>query len=767
MIFSIINVFISLFLIFESFTIDKQIKIEDDGSDPIMANVLLLAITSTFYTLFSIVGHMLIPSLFTILMKLFLSMEGCLLVNISFCFTYYAWKYSTDLNTFIKLGLYVLITVFVFKKFGQITISESEGLVIISDYVFKGDAQALFPWTWVGVYEAVLRYFFPSFMCLMMLVQNEMKATKLDRYKGSLYSIGLLAMWLCTVLIKIASRICPGFSILHFIPFLPLMVIFPISTKTTVAPGGRSIRAYIVKALSSYVVPACIMGFIFGALYPVSKNHIVLFWFLSFVAAGLILLLVYGINALIQKSRFGHSTDYAAAFEKDLASVDYNGEMDDIADKMYKIFNKNTEASSMSVYINGGNDTFEPAYSSSGRPHKIAGKGLLLESLLNMGKNVVVWSELESTHSLSVLKEDLEVLFKETNSDALFILNEGRDVHGLITLGIKESKDHFKDYDRNVFTKLYSYFFVFGYYMRNVSNKEIIGTVNRELRMSSQIITSIQDNIDYLENRKLDAGCIMVPAHNIGGEFIDMIRLNDTRHLFVVGDLSGKGIAASMSMVILKQIIRAFLAETHDFKQLVVKVNSFIRDNLQKGTIFSGMFAIVDYEKDMFYYINCGIPAIFLYTEAYSNVIEIQGSGHILGFVKDLTPYVQVKSIQLHKNDIILACTDGLIKSHSIRGEEFGKDRITRYMVANSMYPAYRMAKFEHDELLKFMSHEMEDDVSVLVIKCLLTNESEKAEAEARKAELKASMMAAEEELVAANIHVSDLGVYDENRNEV
>ena len=312
----------------------------------------------------------------------------------------------------------------------------------------------------------------------------------------------------------------------------------------------------------------------------------------------------------------------------------------------------------------------------------------------------------------------------------MFILNEGRDVHGIIILGAKAGNDHYKDYDLNIFTKLYSYFFVFGYYMRNISNREIIGTVNRELKMSSQIITSIQENMDFVKNPKMDAGCIMVPAHNIGGEFVDMIRLTDTRHLFVVGDLSGKGIAASMSMVILKAIIRSFLAETHDFKQLVVKVNQFVRNNLQKGTIFTGMFAIVNFENDTMYYINCGIPAIFLYTEIYNNVIEIQGSGHILGFVKDISPYISVKQIKLHKNDIIFTCTNGLIESHSLRGEQFGKDRIQRNMVANVMYPASRMARFAFDELVRFMSHEMEDDVSVLIMKYLNDNDSERLESE-------------------------------------
>ena len=90
----------------------------------------------------------------------------------------------------------------------------------------------------------------------------------------------------------------------------------------------------------------------------------------------------------------------------------------------------------------------------------------------------------------------------------------------------------------------------------------------------------------------------------------------------------------------------------------------------------------------------------------------------------------------MNKNDIVLACTDGLIESHSLRGEKFGKERIQRFMVANAMYPANRMAQFEYDELVKFMSHEMEDDVSVLVLKYLQSEASEKADAENYKREL-------------------------------
>ena len=209
----------------------------------------------------------------------------------------------------------------------------------------------------------------------------------------------------------------------------------------------------------------------------------------------------------------------------------------------------------------------------------------------------------------------------------------------------------------------------------------------------------------------------MIPAHNIGGELVDLIRINNNMHLFVTGSLSGRGIAASMSMVIFKSILRTFLSETHDFKALVSKVNLFVRENLPKGSIFSGVFALMDFCTDTMYYINCGIPAIFLYTQAYNNVIEIQGRGHVLGFVHGIDPYISVRQIKLNSGDVVLACTHGLINSRSLRGEEFGKDRVQQVLMANITYSASRIAQFEYDGLVKFMSKNMEDDVSILVMK--------------------------------------------------
>ena len=174
-----------------------------------------------------------------------------------------------------------------------------------------------------------------------------------------------------------------------------------------------------------------------------------------------------------------------------------------------------------------------------------------------------------------------------------------------------------------------------------------------------------------------------------------------------------------MNMVILKSIIRTFLSETTDFKMLVVKVNSFIRESLPKGTIFSGIFSLMDFSTDTMYYINCGAPALLLYTRAYNNIIEIQGDGHILGFAKDLTDVVKVKKVRLAPGDIVFACTDGLVNTKSLRGERFGKARIQNELLDNRSYPTERVTQFMYDALVRFASSELDDDVTIFMMKYL------------------------------------------------
>lgn len=719
MIYIILNIVCALFIVFFTHLVDSKVKADNLGVSSFSVAMLVTAIESILFVLVLIMRYSNFEALIVPVMRICLSLDGIAFVIVSFGIFEIGKPRKLLLTSLVKYGLIILAIVISFFQFTTIDVSFEHGIVIASEYLIPAPARDFFPLTWTSLFTNLYRYILPiAGLLFLAVLQEDKNATQLEKYQTYVMAEGVLLMWAINLAIKFVSVSAPAFSLLYIYSYLFMYVVFYMAITKISVPSGKAMFVTMFKTLVSYIIPAAAVGFLSMILQPANGelNPTFITEFILYSAAAVLFSL--WISSVLSSSSKLYTADYEEALEKELARIDYReAEMDQITAKMFEIMRRNVEASSMTVYILSGQNELDVAYTSNKMNIKIPLNNPMFDTLLNIGKSIVIQTQIEKEHDVSTIQKELDEFFKLTKSDAFFILNEGHNIFGIITLGKKASGDHYKEYDYNVFVKLYSYFFVFGYYMRNISNKDVLSVVNREIKMSSQIITSIQENIDHVKNPKVDIGYMMVPAHNIGGEFIDMIRLTESRHLFVVGDLSGKGIAASMNMVILKSIIRSYLAEVHDFKQLVVKLNTFVRDSLPKGTIFAGLFALIDFNTDTMYYINCGVPALMMYTQVYNNVIEIQGSGHILGFVKDISPYISVKTTKLNHGDIIMACTDGLIQSHSLRGEQFGKERVQQALLDNSTYPAQRMAQFTFEGLLKFMSKEMEDDVSILVIK--------------------------------------------------
>ena len=740
MVYILLNVFLCIQLFFIANIVDKRIRDESYDASGISVSLLLCTVEAILFTIILILKDFWLAKFTDQLMRLLYTLDNISIIMLSSSLLALTKRKEPAYAKIIRYFFYVFIAYISFFKLTDIVVRLEDGIRVTSPYIFSRPASDFFPLTWWNLQFAISKVIFPVFCYLGLLVAEEDGTNQLHKYRCSVIGEGLILMWAAYLAIQFLAARYLKITLLFGFPPLMLFVVLSSALNKKNVPSTRGIVIGFFKILLTYVLPAAVVGVLFIFIRP-HHSYAELTFLIPFLLVSVFAILM-SFRISNKMSSLGHiyTSDYENSLESDLAGIDYSEtEMDLIAAKVFNGIKKNVENTSMTVYISDTMSSLGIAYTTANVRNTIQLSNTpVLENLLNINKTVVSYEEVEDNHFLSDLKKDIYDLFAYTKSDAFIILAEGHTIFGLICLGKKVGGDHFTARDSLIFSRLYSYFFVFGYYMRNIANKDIMTVVNREIRMSSQIITSIQENIDSVKNPKLDLGYLMVPAHNIGGEFIDVIRLTDKRYLFVVGDLSGKGIAASMNMVILKSIIRSYLAETHNFKQLVVKLNEFVRNSLRKGTIFAGLFMIVDFETDTMYYINCGIPALFSYTQVYNNVIEIQGSGHVLGFVKDISPYISVKSTKLNRGDILLACTDGLLQSHSLRGEEFGRERVQRMLIDNSTYPAQRMTQFTFDALTKFMQKEMEDDVSILILKyetaAKYVDEEAAAKAEAEKA---------------------------------
>ena len=488
------------------------------------------------------------------------------------------------------------------------------------------------------------------------------------------------------------------------------------ASKIHIVNDFKTLLMKFLQIFWIYVVPAILLGvvMIFVSKYK-DDNFILFLAIISFVLVA-IFLRTNILPQIFSRRANALTVGYDKTLEKKLADLEYNLSVENFGNQVSKILASEVKCTGINILISNGNE-FASVYSSYPSITSLPLEYPAFDVMMGVGRQVAFKNQLESHHALAGARAGLSEIFEKDTSQACILLTEGYRVFGVILLNEKELGNDYNKYDYNTFTKLYPHFFMIGYYMNSVANEGVIGTINREIKMSDQIIHSIQENMDFIRSPKIDVGYMMKPARNIGGEFIDFIRLTDTRHIVILGSMSGKGITASMSMVIMKSIIRTFLADIHDFKELIQQINHFIRFNLPRGTFFAGVFALLDFSDNMMYYINCGIPTLMLYTQSYNNVIEIQGDGRVLGFVPDISKYAKVKKIKLNPGDVIFACTDGLIESQSLRGESYGKARLQKSIMDNLSYSSNKITQFTYENLRDFTSKEQEADITCLAMK--------------------------------------------------
>lgn len=535
-------------------------------------------------------------------------------------------------------------------------------------------------------------------------------------------------------LVFVAVSVCAGVAVsyalynlsvtyvwaLPLVPFgLAVMIVMIYQSETVTTLFDRSLAAATaINFTVLNLVFSLLTGVAAAALISAVKTRSLLVATLVLLAVAMLFLREIARKRLRRYVRVG--SDYEAELEAGLDAIDYASGGEVVIQKTVTLLEQYVECSSVEIMVSDDKGKLVTAFSSLGSKSEIViAENKAIDFLLGHSESIVLKTQAITNHVYADVKANLLKIFDIGHSDAFILLREGHRVVGIILLGAKKRGADFTDYDYSVLSKLYSNFFLVMYYLKNIANESVVLTVDREIEFSGQIISSIQENIDRIDHEKIDVDFITRSARKLGGDFIDFIKLGEDKYLYVMGDVSGKGLNASMSMVILKSVLRTFLTETKDFKLLVVKVNLFIKNNLPKGTFFAGVFGLFDFSNNVMYYLNCGVPAMFLYTAAYNNAIEIQGDGRVLGFVRDVGKYLKVKKIALNPQDILLMTTDGLIDATNLRGERFGKDRVQRHLMDNRSYPASRMAKFLCDNLGEFVSRELEDDITVLVIKYL------------------------------------------------
>ncbi len=217
--------------------------------------------------------------------------------------------------------------------------------------------------------------------------------------------------------------------------------------------------------------------------------------------------------------------------------------------------------------------------------------------------------------------------------------------------------------------------------------------------------------------KSLEFAGVCLPARHVGGDYYDFLQLGQDRVGLIVGDISGKGIAAALLMANLQANLRSQCATAVDQPQrLLCSVNQLFCANTADAAFATLFFAEYDDATRRLRYANCGhLPPLLL--RADGSLERLQATATILGAFKEWD--CELGECQISAGDTLALYTDGITESFSPGGEEFGEGRLVSCLERHCALSSQDLLSAVVDEVRGFSPHEQHDDITLIIAKCL------------------------------------------------
>ena len=219
-------------------------------------------------------------------------------------------------------------------------------------------------------------------------------------------------------------------------------------------------------------------------------------------------------------------------------------------------------------------------------------------------------------------------------------------------------------------------FILRSFFKSQLKNKELDEKEKRmdgELRIARDIQMALIPNVTqaFQGRPDLDIAAELVPAKEVGGDLFDSY-IRDGKLFFCIGDVSGKGIPASLVMAMARAVFRSLSSHEDSPRKIVTAMNNSMsetNENMMFVTLFCGT---LDLESGHLRFCNAGHNPPFLLTDT---IRELGVEPNLpLGIVSGMD--FKEQECSLSYDDAIFLYTDGLSEAENRMQEQFGEDRI-------------------------------------------------------------------------------------------
>ena len=251
---------------------------------------------------------------------------------------------------------------------------------------------------------------------------------------------------------------------------------------------------------------------------------------------------------------------------------------------------------------------------------------------------------------------------------------------------------------------------------RQLQSEVQLGAVKLQAQQADlQTAHEIQAHLlpsDIPQIARFQISCAWQPAQSVGGDYFDVVALNEHQLAICLADVSGKRISAALLMANLQAAFRAFVSENVGPGALCAKLNGALCSNIATGKFVTLFYGVVDNQRSTFRYENAGHSRPLLLRGI--EVVTMQEGGTVLGIFADA--HYEDRSIQLAAGDCLILTTDGVTEAANESEEEFGEERLTTSALSVRSQGANAIRSKILEDVTRFCNGKFCDDASLIVI---------------------------------------------------
>ena len=242
--------------------------------------------------------------------------------------------------------------------------------------------------------------------------------------------------------------------------------------------------------------------------------------------------------------------------------------------------------------------------------------------------------------------------------------------------------------------------------------------IENELKVAHDIQMSMLPKIfpPYPDRDDIDIAGSLTPAKDVGGDLFDFY-IRDEKFFFCIGDVSGKGVPASLVMAVTRSLFRNVSAHVSEPSEIVRTLNDALVENNETNMFVTFFVGVLDLKTGQMNYCNAGHDSPLLIGDGVGMLPC--DSNLPLGVMPGWT--FSSQEIDIHPQTVVFLYTDGLTEAEDIHHAQFGDQRVievAEQLLADGEHmPSTIISRMSHAVQTFVGDAEQSDDLTMLAIK--------------------------------------------------